>query len=147
MPAINLFLDSSTLVSGILSSQGASRAILVLGESGVIGITISRQVVAESERVIARKVPRAINDFRQAILASNARIVHDPSAEDVRAHSHLISHAADVPILPASMQAKVDYLVTLNIRHFIDDPEVAKRAGLLIGTPGDALSWLRGRLM
>jgi hypothetical protein len=37
----------------------------------------------------------------------------------------------------------VDYLVTLNRRHFIDDPAVAARSGLRIGTPGDALAWMR----
>lgn len=37
----------------------------------------------------------------------------------------------------------VDYLVTLNGRHFIDDPAVAARSGLRIGTPGDALAWMR----
>ncbi len=36
--------------------------------------------------------------------------------------------------------------VTLNRRHFMDDPRVAARARLPIGTPGDALAWVRGRL-
>ena len=37
-------------------------------------------------------------------------------------------------------------LVTLNRRHFIDDPEVARRSDLRIGTPGDALAWVRGEI-
>jgi hypothetical protein len=41
------------------------------------------------------------------------------------------------------MQSKTDYLVTLNRRHFIDDPAVAGRSKLRIGTPGDALAWVR----
>jgi hypothetical protein len=41
------------------------------------------------------------------------------------------------------MQVKTDYLVTLNRRHFIDDPAVADRSRLCIGTPGDALVWAR----
>jgi hypothetical protein len=44
------------------------------------------------------------------------------------------------------MRGKVDYLVTLNRVHFLDDPGVAQRSGLQIGTPGDALAWLRQRL-
>jgi hypothetical protein len=31
----------------------------------------------------------------------------------------------------------------LNRRHFIDDPAVAAHSGLRIGTPGDALAWVR----
>ena len=146
MPEINLFLDSSALIDGVVSSTGASRVLLALAESGQITLTISEQVLAESERDIARKAPRALSDFRQAILASKPRIVRDPSPEEVRAHAGLISHAADVPILLAAMQVKADYLVTLNRKHFIDDPGVAKQAGLRIGTPGEALSWARGQI-
>jgi predicted nucleic acid-binding protein len=146
MPEINLFLDSSALMAGIVSAQGASRVLLLLAESGHITVTISEQVVAETERAIARKAPGALSDLRQAILASKAYIVRDPSAEDVKAHPDLISHAADVPIVLAAMQAQVDFLVTLNRKHFLDDPDVARRAGLRIGTPGDALSWVRGQI-
>jgi len=146
MSEINLFLDSSALFTGIVSASGAARALLLLAETGHITITISEQVVTEIERAIARKVPQALSDLRQAILASKAQIVHDPSPEDVQANLNLISHAADVPIILAAMQAKVDYLVTLNRKHFIDDPDVALQAGFRIGTPGDALIWVRGQI-
>jgi predicted nucleic acid-binding protein len=143
MSKANLFLDSSALFAGIVSATGAARVLLLLAESDHILITISEQVVTETERAIARKVPQAVNDFRQAILASKAQIVHDPPLEDVRAHQNLISHPADVPIVLAAMDYKMDYLVTLNRKHFIDDPNVAEKSGLKIGTPGDALSWVR----
>jgi predicted nucleic acid-binding protein len=147
MPEINLFLDSSALMAGILSADGAARVLLLLAENGQIGVTISEQVLAETERAIARKVPKALNDLRQAILASQVRIVRDPSPEDVSGHPNLASHPADTPIVLAAMQAKVDYLVTLNRKHFIDDPGVAQQSGLRIGTPGDALSWVRGQVI
>ncbi len=143
MPGINLFLDSSALIAGIVGAKGAARALLLLAESGHIAVTISEQVLTETERAIARKVPQALGDLRQAILASQARIVRDPSPENVTAHPNLISHPADIPIVLAAMQAKLDYLVTLNRKHFIDDPSVALQAGLRIGTPGDALNWVR----
>jgi hypothetical protein len=60
----------------------------------------------------------------------------------VRANLGLISHPADV-ILLAAMKAKVDYLVTFNRVHFMDDPEISVRSGLRIGMPGDALEWVR----
>ncbi|MDX9865493.1 MAG: hypothetical protein RBT34_11875 [Anaerolineaceae bacterium] len=40
----------------------------------------------------------------------------------------------------------MDFLVTLNRRHFIDDPRVVQVSGLRIGTPGDALAWVRERM-
>ena len=143
MPGIKLFLDSSALFAGVVSSEGAARVLLLLAESGHIAATISEQVLAETERAIARKVPRSLNDFRQAVFASKVQIVRDPSPEEVNANLNLIFHAADVPIVLSAMGAKVDYLVTLNRVHFIDDPDVAIKSGLRIGTPGDALHWVR----
>lgn len=146
MPKIKLFLDSSALISGIISEDGAARALLLLAETGHLELMISEQVVAETERTIARKAPRAVNDYRRAVRASKVRILRDPEVEEVRNNLHLITHAMDVPILLAAMRAKVDYLVTLNRKHFIDDPDVAVKAGLRIGTPGDALGWVREKL-
>ena len=72
--------------------------------------------------------------------------MRDPPQEKIRASLHLISHAADVPILLAAIHAEVDYLVTLNRLHFIDDPQVAEQTRLRIGTLGDALQWIREQL-
>ena len=47
------------------------------------------------------------------------------------------------PILVAAALAEVDYLVTLNRKHFLDDPQVAVRSGLRIGAPGEVLAWVR----
>ena len=107
---------------------------------------MSEQVVAETERAVARKLPRALPDFREAIRATSLRIVRDPSPAEIEAHADIIAHKADISILVAAMQVKTDYLVTLNRRPFIDDPTVADRSKLRIGTPGDALAWVRRHL-
>lgn len=139
----HLFLDSSALVAGAISSAGAARALLILAEGGRILVTISEQVVAETERALARKAPTALPSYRRMLRFSHLKIVRDPEPPDVARHADLITHRADVPILVAAIHARVDYLVTLNRRHFLDDPQVAARSGLQIGTPGDALQWLR----
>ena len=50
-------------------------------------------------------------------------------------------------ILVAAVKAGVDYLVTHDRRHFLDDSSVATRSGPQIGTPGEALEWVRGQLV
>ena len=57
MSGPDLFFDNSALFAGIASASGASRALLLLAEVGQVSITISEQVVAETERAIARKSP------------------------------------------------------------------------------------------
>lgn len=154
MHLAKLFLDSSALFAGIASADGAARVLLLLGEAGQIEVWISEQVVAETERALARKAPRALPAFRQALHGSGVLIVADPGAEEVAAAGDWISHAADVPVpslrsglcLVAARKVKADFVVTLNRKHFLDDPVVATRSGLRLGTPGEALEWVRGRL-
>jgi predicted nucleic acid-binding protein len=147
MASPELFFDSSALFAGIISASGASRALLLLAEAGQVAITVSEQVVAETERAVARKIPRALPDFREAIRATGLRIVRDSSPDEIEAYADIIAHQADVPIIVAAMRVKTDYLVTLNRRHFLDDPAVADRSKLRIGTPGDALAWARQYLV
>ena len=142
----DVFFDSSALIAGVISPTGAARALLQLSENESIRIVVSEQVIVEVERNISRKVPQALVYTRETLQHANLRIVRDPTIEDVHRHRDWISHLADVPILVAAKLAKVHYLVTLNTRHFIDDPEVARRSGLRIGTPADALAWIRGLL-
>ncbi|MBI4494122.1 MAG: PIN domain-containing protein [Chloroflexi bacterium] len=142
----DLFLDNSALFAGVFSSEGAARALLLLGEAALIRLTVCEQVVVETEQALARKATQVLPYYREALRRSRVRIVRDPSPADVAAHATIIAHQADVPIVVAAMQAGVDYLVTLNRRHFLDDPGVAARSGLRIGTPGDALAWVRQQL-
>jgi predicted nucleic acid-binding protein len=146
MPGPDLFFDSSALFAGVVSASGASRALLLLAEAGLVSSTVSEQVVAETERAVARKIPRALPNYREALRATGLRIVGDPSPTEIEAHKDIVKHQTDVPIVVAAMQVKADYLVTLNRRHFVDDPNVAARSGLRIGAPGDALVWVRERL-
>jgi len=146
MPKIDIFFDSSALIAGIVSTQGAARAILLLAEDEKVQIIVSEQVITEVERNIARKVPKALPYARALILAGNIRIVRDPQLEEVLLHQDWISHAADMSILIAAASSRVDFLATLNIKHFLEDPQVANRSGLRIGTPGDALAWVRKQL-
>jgi len=146
MSKFNIFLDSSALIAGAISETGAAHVLLQLGESEDILLTISEMVIVESERSIAKKSPRNLNDLRKLIKTAKLRIVNDPSTKEVEANLYLIEDPNDVPILLAAMKAKVDYLATHNRKHFLDDPKVAERAGIKIGTPGDVLAWIRENL-
>ena len=146
MPKFNIFLDSSALIAGAISETGAAHVLLQLGESEDILLTISEMVVVESERSIAKKSPRNLNDLRSLIKTAKLRIVDDPSRKEVEANLYLIEDPNDVPILLAAMKAHVDYLATHNRKHFLDDPKVTERSGIKIGTPGDVLAWIRENL-
>lgn len=142
----DIFLDSSALIAGAISETGAAHALLQLGESEDIHLTVSEMVIVESERSMARKVPQNLNDLRVLIKRSKLRIVANPSKKEVQTHLYLIKDPNDVPILLAAMKAKMDFLATHNRKHFLDDPNVSEQSGIQIGTPGDALAWIREKL-
>lgn len=142
MPKINLFFDSSALYAGVVSPVGAARALLMLAEAGRIEITISMQVTAEVERALLRKAPKAVPYYRQVLKSARIRVLRDPPPQEVASYRGALPHPADVPIAVAAMKAEVDYLVSLD-RHFLGGQGAAERTGLRIGTPGDALAWVR----
>lgn len=146
MSTIKVFLDSSALIAGVISSVGAARVLLVMSENGQIEAYISEQVIEESERSIARKAPHALSDLRQTLKDANPKIVPDPSKKEIAENLYLIKDRDDVAILLAAMKSKVDFLATHNRKHFLEDPKVAEKSGLRIGTPGDALAWIRENL-
>ena len=146
MSTIKVFLDSSALIAGAISETGAAHALLQLGETEDILLTVSEMVLVESERSVAKKSPDNLNDLRRLIKIANLRIVGDPSKKAITANLYLIKDPNDVPILLAAMKSKVDFLATHNRKHFLEDPKVAEKSGLRIGTPGDALAWIRENL-
>jgi len=146
MPKPNIFLDSSVLIAGAISDSGAAHALLQLGETEDILLTVSEMVLVESERSVARKSPDSLNDLRRLIKIANLRIVGNPSKKVIAANLYIIKDPNDVPILLSAMKSKVDFLATHNRKHFLDDPKVAEKSGLRIGTPGDALAWIRENL-
>ncbi len=109
MKKVNIFLDSSALIAGIISETGAAHVLLQLGETEDIILIISEMVVNETKRSIARKSPDNLDDVQKEIKKSRARIVPDPSEEEVQANLYLMDDPNDVPILLAAITAKVDY--------------------------------------
>jgi predicted nucleic acid-binding protein len=141
-----LFFDASAIFAGVISAVGAARTLLLLSEAGTFAIMVSEQVIVETERTLTRKAPAALPFYRETLRASRIRNVKDPSTAEVAAARNMIAHEPDVPILVAAIKIKTGYLVTLNRRHFIEDAEVARRSGLRIGNPGDALAWVRNEI-
>ena len=146
MQKMNIFLDSSGLIAGIISETGAAHVLLQLGETEDIALTISEVVFNETKRSIGRKKPENLEIAKKVIQKSRIKIVQDPSYEEIQANLYLIDDPDDAPILLAAIKARVDYLATHDHKHFLDDPKVAERSGIKIGTPGDVLTWIRENL-
>ena len=138
-------MTGSALLASLASSTGAGNVILTLAEAQLLTLVVSEQVLVEAERNLQEKLPKAIPEYRRLLTACPLEKVPDPSPEDVVTAKEII-HPKDASILWAAKGAQVDYLVTLNRKHFLDDPEVSRRSGLRIGAPDHFLAWLREQL-
>ena len=136
-----VFLDSSVLISGIISQTGASSAILDLGEAGEIIIVISKGVLIETDRVFEIKFPTLIGDFREFIKNLSPAVVDDPTLKEIREAENVIERD-DAPILAAAKRENIHYLVSLDLKHF-HVPKVRQYLKCPVVTPAQFLTEFR----
>lgn len=146
MKKVSIFLDSSALIAGVISENGAAHVLLQLGETEDVSLKINEFVFNETTRSIGRKSPQNLENVQKEIEKARIVILQDPPHEEIQANLYLMEDPDDIPILLAAIKAKVDYLATHDHKHFLNDPKVAEKAGLKIGTPGNVLAWIRENL-
>jgi predicted nucleic acid-binding protein len=139
-----LFLDTSALFAGIWSAQGGARMLLKLGEAGVVQLLVSAQELEELETVIRRKAEGLLPNLALLLDRSQVNIAPTAALELQTSCRELLPHPSDARILADAWHSQVDFLVTLDRAHFLDDPNLAQEVPFPLGTPGDCLAWLRG---
>jgi len=112
-----VFIDTNVLIAGLASRTGASAAILTLGEAGEIMLVMSQHILIEADRVFSLKFPHLTDQFRVFIKNLTPLLLDDPKPKDVRKASQIIE-PGDAPIIAAVKCEQVDYLVTLDTKHF-----------------------------
>jgi len=136
-----VFVDADVLSAGAAgpSEQGASLLVLRLGELTLIEALTCQQVVAEVERNLSAKLPRAVAAFR-LLVERCLRVVPDPSPEELAAREGK-ADPKDLPILVAATRNECLWLVTFNVRHFRPG-----RPDVLVLRPGELVLRIRDRL-
>jgi predicted nucleic acid-binding protein len=148
MPArVRAFLDTSALFAGIWSAEDGARMILKLGEAGAVRLLVSPRVLSEIEGALRRKAPDLLGLLALLLDRSGVEVVPSPASEVVQESQALTSHPGDAQVLAAAWAAGVDYFVTLDRKHFLDNLSLKEAVPFPIGTPGDFLIWYRGQLV
>jgi len=78
-----VFIDANILIAGANSRSGASRAVLLMGEIGLIQLIVSHQVLVEAERNIRKKLPQALplntKDFTDEVARQTNMLIQTPA--------------------------------------------------------------------
>lgn len=139
---IHAFLDASVLFAAAYSETGASREIIRRATRGEVRLVATRLVFEEAERNLQEKAPEHASELERFQGAVEFEMVRPTRREVEEAREYTVTK--DAPIVAAAKRAQVDYLVSLDRRHLVDVPEVAKRSGLKIVLPEEALRQIRG---
>jgi predicted nucleic acid-binding protein len=129
-----VFLDTSTILAGLNSPNGAAGAVLSACFSKQIIPIISPQVIEEANRNIPIKFPKLITSW-QSFLLIPPKITKKPSFRQVK-NAYELLPTSDAPILASAIAAKPAALVTWNTKHFMRK-SVVDAVEFRILTPGD----------
>jgi len=137
-----VFLDTSALLAGLISSKGAAREILSGGEMRLFEILLSSQVLLEADRNIEKKFPRILLEYRAYMRSCEPTLVDDPTPVQVKRAIPMVGED-DAPILAAALKAQAEFLVTWNTRHFMTS-KVPRDLPIQILNPGEFIEvWMK----
>lgn len=140
-----IFLDTSVIVSAVLSSRGGAAEIFRMGESNTVKLYVGSQVLRESQSGVQRKFPRALKTLLILLDSGNVEIVPPPTEAQLTFAFELVSYPPDARVFAEALMAQPDWFVTHDKAHLLtlkDDTRLTFR----IGTPGDFLQAYVGRL-
>ena len=138
-----VFLDANVYFAGTLSKQGASAFLLQLARHNKIHWVATRLVLLETERNLRKKTDKKTARAFHRFLRTTKISVLPPPTEKIMAKYEDAIHPKDIPVLAAALEAPVDYLLTLDRRHFLTPKVAALAKKVRIMTPGDFLREFR----
>jgi predicted nucleic acid-binding protein len=138
-----VFLDTSALFAGVWSDSGGARQILKLAEAGLVTPAVSLQVLSEIENNLRRKTPDLLGKL--AVLLDRVGLVLAVTAPGARYEVALAltGHPGGGAVVADAWEAGMDFFVTLDPQHFLDNKSLCAALPFPLGTPGDFLLWYR----
>ncbi|MDK1045771.1 MAG: PIN domain-containing protein [Anaerolineales bacterium] len=143
---IRIFLDTSVIFAGIWSAKGGGRMLLRLGEAGAISLVTSRLAIQELEGALRNKAPQSLGALALLLDRSDITVVGEPSATNRSDARSFDDHPANAEILASAMGSDIEYFVTLDRKHFLENEKLPLAVAFKIGTPAECLEWIRRRL-
>lgn len=137
-----LFLDANILFTAAYSQTGASRMLFELAKRKKLTLVSSKYAVIEAQRNVQKKLPeRHLLFLYKLITELDSVTKKEFSKEELMKYEKIII-AKDAPILLAAADQKVQFLITLDKKDFINDKMKKANLPFTIMTPGEYLQSL-----
>jgi putative PIN family toxin of toxin-antitoxin system len=117
--AVNVFLDSNVILSGLISDKGAPRIILdiVCLRLPSIRAMTGRYNLMEIERNLSKKLPAVLPTYKKYLPKLYLKIIPLPSPKSLTRYKRHIAHK-DAPVLASAVNGGADFLVTGDKKDF-----------------------------
>jgi predicted nucleic acid-binding protein len=113
---MRLFLDANIIFTAAYSSQGSSRFLFSVAETGAVTLCTSLYALDEAKRNLALKAADKLPTLEK--LLPHLAIVPEPQPDRVAWAAFLPLPQKDAPIMAAAVSCKADMLVTGDRRDF-----------------------------
>jgi putative PIN family toxin of toxin-antitoxin system len=125
MIPLRLVLDTNIVISAALKPEGLQRTVLLLALTKPARLYVSAPIVEEYRAVLSRPEFQIRKGLRRQLLQLIERNAHHVAP---RHHLQITTDVADNMFLECADAARVDYLITGNLRHF---PRYWKRTKII----------------
>ncbi len=133
-----VFVDTSVIFAAVFSPEGGSRFLFRLGEIDLLELWVGQSVLQEAEEVLRRKASHTLPELAILLNVVHVSTGGAPSDREIGQAKEFVNYLPDARVLAEALKIAPDWLVTLDRKHFIENPSLA-RLPFRIGTPGDFL--------
>lgn len=138
-----VLLDANVLIAATLKETGASRVIIDLARKNFISVILTDYIFKEAHRNLKSKYSNVeLLTFFQLLKDFKEQIKPHAEESDYSELADLIE-PKDFHVLAAAKKYQVDYLVTLDKKHFFIGKLQSAKLSFKILLPGDFLSEYR----
>lgn len=124
MPSLIVFLDSSVIVSSLISSTGGSNKIIQSGKSSAIKLITSQYVVEEVTKHLP-KINLSKSTLSSLIQTRDIDVLPNPPQKVISKFTSITPDPKDEPILASAVLSGANVLVSLDKKHILI-PKVRK---------------------
>jgi predicted nucleic acid-binding protein len=141
-----IFLDTSVIFAGVLSSTGGARKLFLLAEAGIIKLVVGPTVLKGCEEVIRRKTPDSLPVLARLLDAAPAETASAPTRRHIASARSYVRYSPDAQVLAEAIAANPDWFVTHDRAHFLK-ARTEIHVPFQVGSPGDLILILKDYLL
>lgn len=141
MQLLTVFLDTSVVLSGLISSTGGSGKLLKAGSQKKIKLVVTEKFVHEIVNQL-RKVHVQHKTFEHVLSSRTIRIISTPSEEKIVKFMPIIEDPDDAHVLAGAVSAGADTLVSLDKKHMLTPRVRGALKPIRVLSPQEFWAWM-----